>query len=333
MHARSRYRANTYIRPPPFSPADWLDRLVLTQVQHTLGQSLTRDRTAGSSNSVDMNLNIGTVGGDNGEMGGAAVHSINQLYSALLQKAGAGKVTEAEAARADELSEAERASREAALESDLLYHMQDIAARTWQPKPLESDLDNFCCLVLELPMLSNTVIHDEKQAADVTPHIPPTTVDEMMNCAIIRTVDASDPYNGGKVVSLNVTNENGATISTAGGTGGGAGGTAVVGPYTAYTAEASSDSISNSTSQATFSNNNLTLEFSVTDGRFTGGSLAFVSDWDADHINLTEDQSRKLNFSTIRGEFVCTACCVYVLIYYPSHMYNQESLSGRLPNG
>lgn len=311
MHARSS-RTHTYTRPPPLSPADWLDRLVLTQVQHTLGQSLTRDRTAGSSNSVDMNLNIGTAGagGGSGEMGGAAVHSINQLYSALLQKAGAGKAAEAEAAAAgaDEQSEADRASREAALESDLLCHMQDIAARTWQPKPLESDLDNFCCLVLELPMLSNTVIHDEKQSADVTPHIPPTTVDEMMNCAVIRKVDTSDPYNGGKVVSLNVTNENGATISTAGSAGGGAGGNAVVGPYTAYTAEASSDSISNSTSQATFSHNNLSLEFSVTDGRFTGGSLAVVSDWDADHINLTEDQSRKLNFSTIRGKFMCPAC-------------------------
>jgi len=239
---------------------DWLDRLVLTQVQHTLGQSLTRDRSVGSSASAEMSLQDGNASGEK------STTSIQQLYSALLKRADA--LASASSSADVEKDEA----REAALDSEVLLHMQDIATRTWQPKPLESDLDNFCCLLLELPMLSNVVIHDERQAADVTPHLPPRTLEEQMFCAVIRTVDAADPYTGGKVVQ----------ISTG-------------------TSEKDIANYDSNLSQAIFANNNLTLEFSVTDSRFTGGSLAVISDWDADNINLTEDQSRKLNFSTIRG--------------------------------
>lgn len=46
---------------------------------------------------------------------------------------------------------------------------------------------------------------------------------------------------------------------------------------------------------------NNSIEFSITDRRFNGASLAIVGDWDMDGQNLTEEQNRKLNFSTIRG--------------------------------
>ena len=312
-----------------FGALDWLDRLVLTQVQHTLGQSLSRDRGvlhAQPSSGYEQHDEI-----QSSETHTKMANTINQLYKLTCSKQSADTPTDVPPAAETRLEE---------ISSEILLQMQEIASQTWQPKPLESDLDNFCCLVIELPMLSNTVLCEERPTVEVPILFPPRTEEAIMTCAVLRgaqdaiSTAALVPSENGRLSAANSLSNNPistgshanpsnsntflamAALSTLDSMGSEEAAWREEEQSSISTAAASSSSTEGretgslsghnkpATTDAVTAHSTATIpifEFSATDGRFTGGCLAVVGDWDVEHMNLTEDQSRKLNFSTIRG--------------------------------
>jgi hypothetical protein len=125
---------------------DWLDRLTLTRIQNTLEESVTRFGQLRAHYSVDC--------------GSAFSKSRDAPFDVHVGRSGAVSIgtTTGIPSRHDD---------------HFIYSLP----------PEECDLQTYCCLVLEMAMYSNVVLHEEKLYPTVAPHVPPTQLSDIAtNC-------------------------------------------------------------------------------------------------------------------------------------------------------
>jgi hypothetical protein len=141
----------------------------------------------------------------------------------------------------------------------------------------ERSLRQLFCLVVELPFPPHPILFKERRYTGVVPHIPPSSLAQMMppGCGVVVEKEAESKKGGGSNPS----------------------------DYTASTKDGN-------TLPSTI------LEFSLIGGlvgvsgatapggsaAFTGASLCIISDWDMDQENLAEQQYRCLAHDILRGK-------------------------------
>ena len=131
---------------------DWLDRLSLTQIQYTLGESLSRDRTA-------FNHNGG--GGDAEGTNGVGSHGWG--YDTTQDKG---------ADRIPFLSMTDASNGQGGDNSDHSWVSSEGRYWNWGCRPDELDLQSLCCLVVELPVLPHPVLYEGRPYQQVVAHNP-----------------------------------------------------------------------------------------------------------------------------------------------------------------
>ncbi len=117
---------------------DWLDRLVLTQIQHTLGNSLTRDKSSAKA-TLDL-IDSGAAASS------TDICSLSEKFLKL-------QVELLDTNSTPSSGTASQNTKYSQLEHEILQEMTRLSAATWTRESCEIDLDDYCTMVLELPLL------------------------------------------------------------------------------------------------------------------------------------------------------------------------------------
>lgn len=165
---------------------DWLDRMVLTQIQHTVGATLTRDRTHSTTGAGTSRGSEGTAGKVVGQIRG-------------------NEGGERDIASVDDDSPGNEYGNhvgdDGKRELQLLREIHDVLAHSpgggagaktgHAHAPLEGGaqeqlMESLSFLVVELPLLAHPVVHELREYPVVVPHAPPRSKKEMLSCGFIN---------------------------------------------------------------------------------------------------------------------------------------------------
>jgi hypothetical protein len=133
----------------------------------------------------------------------------------------------------------------------------------------ELEIKSFFYLIIELPTFSFPLFYEDKQYPSVDPHLPPTSlVDLLKDCIIENHIPSNQQSNSNN-------NPNSGSVATGGGNGNGNGNGQQV--------------------------DDTWIEFQLTGRHFNPTWLTVVADWDMDQENLFEEQNRRLSHNVRKG--------------------------------
>ena len=169
----------------PQTQLGWLDRLVLNQIQLALGDGLTRDRGTTSSHSVKREHTYKVHKDSTASAVSEEDLGVNDNDVTIQSNEGGSKdLSTRVAALPKELMDID--GNETQLLREIAQELDSLTSDMWCPHPREVALDSFCTMIIELPLLSNVVLHEEKQFMKVHPHRPPAKLEDMLTTCVLR---------------------------------------------------------------------------------------------------------------------------------------------------